>query len=312
MGGASIPGVRGTPLSRRRGLSLIELLTVVMIVGLLLALLLPAVMRARAAARRARCASNLHNLGLALNQHLSVREAFPSGAGERSFLWALLPYLEQANLRNWRIDDDTAVAPIPGVFLCPSDEPRGAALARYATSYAGNAGTFGREPPSEWDGAFAADRLKPADVTDGLSRTAAVSEWIVGDGDDGRPSRLGSIAILDVDFPDSAVGLGSFARTCEAAIPGRTCAVGSPYKGSYWFRGRLGHSLYTHALVPGRPSCRAAPDLNAITAGSLHGGGAHVLTLDGGARFVRDSIAPAVWRALGTRSGGEAVSDADY
>lgn len=300
------------PRSRRRGLTLIELLTVVMIVGLLLALLLPAVMRARAAARRTRCASNLHNLGLALNQHLSVREAFPTGAGERSFLVQLLPYLEQAPLFNGRIDDDTAAVPIPGVFLCPADAARGAPLARYATSYAGNAGTFGREPASDWDGAFADGRLKPEDVTDGLSRTAAACEWIVGDGDDGRPSRLGSIAILDADFPASPAGLDSFVRTCEAAIPGRNCTSGSPYKGSYWFRGRLGHSLYTHALAPGRPSCRAAPDLNAITAGSLHGGGAHVLTLDGGVRFVRESIAPAVWRALGTRAGDEAVSDAAY
>jgi prepilin-type N-terminal cleavage/methylation domain-containing protein/prepilin-type processing-associated H-X9-DG protein len=300
------------PRTKRRGLSLIELLVAVAVLGLIVALLLTAVIRAREAARRARCASNLRNLAVALSHHQTTRGAFPTGAGDRSFLWALLPFLGQDALSRTVLDDRTAAVPIPGLFLCPSDARRPAPMARFATSYGGNAGTFGREPVSGWDGMFTEQPLKPDEVTDGLSFTAAVAEWVVGEGDVGNPSRLGSITILDGDFAAAATGPEAFVGACEGAVPGRTGLVVAAFKGSYWFRGRLGHSLYTHALPPNRPSCRAAPDLNAITAGSRHGGGAHVLTLDGGARFVRDTVAPEIWRALGTRAGAEAVAADSY
>lgn len=300
------------PGPNRRGLSLIELLTAVMVLAVVIALVLTALARTREAARRTQCISNLHNLAVGLIHHQSARGSFPAGAGDQSFLWKLLPFIGEDALARSAIDDRTAAVPIPGLFLCPSDATRRAPMAKFATSYAANAGSFGREPVSEWDGAFTGDGLKPDDVTDGLSATAAVAEWVVGDGDAGRPSRLGSVTILDGDFPGTPAGLGAFTLACEAVEPGRTGQAGAAYKGSYWFRGRLGHSLYTHALPPGRPSCRAAPDLNAITAGSLHGGGAHVMMLDGGVRFVRESVAPGVWRALGTRAGSEAVSDNDY
>ncbi|WP_337177852.1 DUF1559 domain-containing protein [Paludisphaera sp.] len=292
------------PRLTRRGLSLIELLVALAVVAAVATLVLAAVMRAREAARRAQCAGNLRNLALALGNHQTAHRVFPAGAGDRSFLWALLPYLGDKTLAATAIDDRTAAVPIPGVFLCPSDTRRPAPMARFAANYAGNAGTFGREPVSAWDGVFGEAPLGPDEVPDGLSATAAVVEWIVGEGDSDAPSRLGSITILDGEF----AGPEAFARSCATAIPGRSGPVAAPFKGSYWFRGRLGHSLYTHALPPGRPSCRAAPDLNAITAGSNHGGGAHVLTLDGGSRFVRDTVAPEIWRALGTRAGSEAVT----
>ena len=294
------------------GLTLIELLVVLMIVGLVAALALTALTRTREAARRAQCASNLHNLGLALHQHQVARGTFPAGTGERGWLWKLLPFLGEEPLSRSVIDDRTAAVPIPGLFVCPTDAARPAPMARFATSYAGNAGTFGREPVSRWDGTLTAEPLKPDDVTDGLSFTAAVAEWVVGDGVVSRPSRLGAITILDGDFAASTIGPELFASACETAIPGLTGPVAAVYKGSYWFRGRLGHSLYTHALPPVRPSCRAAPDLNAITAGSLHGGGGNVLLLDGGVRYVRETVAPGIWRGLGTRSGAEAVVEGAY
>ncbi len=296
----------------RRGASLIELLVAVMILAVVVALVLTAVSRGREAARRAQCLSHLHGIGLALSHHQTTRGAFPVGAGERSFLWKLLPFVGEESLSRSVVDDRTAAVPIPGGFLCPSDSARRAPMSRFATSYAGNAGTLGREPVSSWDGVFCDEGLKPDDVTDGLSFTAAASEWIVGDGDESRPSRLGSITLLDGDFPRTEAGQGSFVLACESAEPGRTGPAAAAFKGSYWFRGRLGHSLYTHALPPNRPSCRAAPDLNAITAGSLHPGGSLVLMLDGSARFVGEAVSPPVWRALGTRAGAEAVAEGAY
>jgi prepilin-type N-terminal cleavage/methylation domain-containing protein len=88
------------PRSPKHGFTLVELLVVIAIIGVLVALLLPAVQAAREAARRSQCANNLKQIGLALQMHHDVKGEFPSGtyAGEGS-LWSyyILPYLEQAN-----------------------------------------------------------------------------------------------------------------------------------------------------------------------------------------------------------------------
>src|SRR5262245_52211832 len=96
---------------RRHGFTLIELLIVISIIGALIALLLPAVQAARAAAHRVACASNLMNLGLALLQYHDVHDTFPPGAvgpaggfpqfaglKQHGLAPHLLPYLEQQAL----------------------------------------------------------------------------------------------------------------------------------------------------------------------------------------------------------------------
>lgn len=295
------------PSDLRRGVSLIEVVVVFFIVGVLLALVLSATLHAREAARRAQCVSHLKNLGVGMNNYHSSRGAFPPGVGDYSLFWSLLPFVgEEARYATTLDRDQTAGLPIPSLYLCPSDTSRRGSLSEFATSYAANAGVVARNPPENWDGAFADVPLASRDVVDGLSYTVAVSEWIVGDGDESHASRLGSIFYLLNDFPDTPAGFYNFERSCEAISSGYVGRV-DPFKGEYWFRGNLAASLYTHALPPDRPSCRAIPDLNAITAGSLHGGGANILMLDGSARFVRDDIRPVVWRALGTRSGGDSV-----
>ncbi|WP_165067273.1 DUF1559 family PulG-like putative transporter [Paludisphaera rhizosphaerae] len=291
----------------RRGVSLIEVLVVVFLVGFLLALLLSALIHAREAARRTQCASNLKNVGLGLNHFISTRGTLPSGVGEQSVLWSILPFIGEEPRYSPGVDGKTIAVPVPSVYLCPSDSARRDPDSRFATNYAGNAGVVARNPPGAWEGVFAETPIAARDVTDGLSLTVAVSEWIVGDGDRYRASRLGSIHILDGEFPDTPGGFDHFQRSCEA-ISGRDPGPAlMAFKGAYWYSGHLGASLYTHALPPDQPSCRAVPDLNAITAGSLHGGGGNVLMLDGTVRFVKDSIAHDVWRALATRAGGEAA-----
>jgi prepilin-type N-terminal cleavage/methylation domain-containing protein len=88
---------------RRAGFTLVELLVVIAIIGVLVALLLPAIQAAREAARRAQCQNNLKQLGLAFQMHHDVFKKFPAGAasGEGS-MWSyyLLPFLEESNAQD--------------------------------------------------------------------------------------------------------------------------------------------------------------------------------------------------------------------
>ncbi len=88
----------------RVAFTLVELLIVMAILGVLVALLLPAVQAAREAARRSQCGSNLHQIGIALNSYHNAQQTFPTGCtnkGTTQLAWSLylLPYLEEQNVR---------------------------------------------------------------------------------------------------------------------------------------------------------------------------------------------------------------------
>ena len=164
-------------MNRRRaakGFTLVELLVVIAIIGVLVALLLPAVQAAREAARRAQCTNNLKQFGLAVaNQVSAKRDTLPSGLTQDpgpyrgvTFFVQLLPYMEQQavfsrwDFKNLALNSATVTSPtatqIP-TLVCPSDEPterlvnfstmpagnHGLAYPGYyaVTSYAGNGGT---------------------------------------------------------------------------------------------------------------------------------------------------------------------------
>jgi prepilin-type N-terminal cleavage/methylation domain-containing protein/prepilin-type processing-associated H-X9-DG protein len=164
------------PRRNRLAFTLIELLVVIAIIGVLIALLLPAVQRVRESANRVKCANNLKQMGLACHLHNDVHGYLPDGGGnwwlprskengiplaapKQDWGWAyqILPYIEQDNL--WKLDKDTDVAAVAvPLYFCPSrrppevlpgvqsgmpDGPRG------AIDYAGCGGTDPAEFPSD-------------------------------------------------------------------------------------------------------------------------------------------------------------------
>ncbi len=122
--------------SQRRGLTLIELLVTVAVIGLVLALAFPLVQTARAAARRASCVKNLRQIGLALHNYHSQQGVLPmsrvvgNGRGnDTSAFMSLLPYVEQIPLYNaynfwlepWHVTNETVARATVATYLCPDN-----------------------------------------------------------------------------------------------------------------------------------------------------------------------------------------------
>ncbi|MEW4569708.1 DUF1559 domain-containing protein [Tautonia sp. JC769] len=208
------------PRSPRPAFTLIELLVVIAIIGVLIALLLPAVQAAREAARRAQCTNNLKQLGLALHNYASSFDTFPNNGfsmpnsypSDYSPLARLLPFIEQGNLQdalNFEIymghpalnDIPAALLTVAGVpvetFLCPSDSgepvhdlamPSGAVMPISGSNYAMNSGSgldgaFHPGIGTPNDGLCWVDaRIRFASLRDGTSNTLVFTESIIGPG----------------------------------------------------------------------------------------------------------------------------------
>ena len=331
----------------RHGVTIVELLVVVAIVGILTSLLLPAVQAARESARRTSCTNNLRQISLATANHESARGCYPIGSESRQwneqpdfqhqfFRWSVLAHLapfyeQQALLAGLdlsvplyidRLKD--AIAPqnkpivkltVP-MFLCASDRMQAVSDLFGPTNYAGCAGSgAGGGTPFDTDGLFFINsRVRSKDVTDGLSKTVAFSESLLGSGPTEGQTPLG----IDV-----ATGYGYVLVT-----PLTTAACSRPFRYNYtdlrgfsWANGEYRTTFYNHARVPNSSTldCLAAltntTDLATQYAGygwraarSRHPGGVNVVMADGSGQFVGDTVDPAVWKALATRAGGEALA----
>jgi len=222
----------------RSAFTLVELLVVIAIIGILIALLLPAVQAAREAARRMQCANNLKQIGLALHEYHEALGAFPAGtnispnAYDASLGWQvrILPFIEQGNVHEV-INPDFAPggeSDEPGkqwlpVYVCPSD---GDPIDDWAndgvykgTNYIGitGAGVVSRQDLEDGhcgdyytDGALYPDSgTRIADIRDGTSNTAIVGErvyhtrgWLWGDWWGGSPTtKVCSYAAKNIRWP---------------------------------------------------------------------------------------------------------------
>ncbi|WP_158633403.1 DUF1559 family PulG-like putative transporter [Tautonia sociabilis] len=305
---------------RKRGLTLIEVLVVVSVIAILIGIAIPAVSAARSAMRRADCANNLRQIGLALHAYEAASGAFPTATSgppsSRSFLVAVLPHLEHSSLYNainfqvrlasvWE-PNRTAMTTTLDVLLCPSD---GADLAGWpsATNYAGNQGSGVQK--YGFNGVFRGlEAVRIRDITDGTSQTAAVSEWVIGPQSPAIRDPLRSVFRTPTSLiePDQ---LDLFAAACQAVDPIEAPVTVHP-KGANWFFGEFGSCLYNHVLTPGEKSClnQTAYQEGAWTSGSLHRAGVNLLFADGRVLFERSNVDPMVWRALASRNGGEVVN----
>ena len=319
-------------VSRRIGFTLVELLTVVGVIGLLVALLLPAIGMARAASQRALCSTRLSQLGVAIQSYESTYRHFPQGGAlGRGYTASpqsrMLPYLGQEELSNrinWeRLSDAgmdfssqanvTAERTSLSAFLCPSDSAIKTGVNYFAC--------VGRGP--HWQRIAGIDALvlndiesifgkvnkrRVGDVQQGLSHVAAFSERLQGDRE---------TAWMDVrrDVLQGSLVAGyqmnlkpgePYRLVCQQAQS--TAGAWGPHfseAGSSWLRPQLGHSAYSHSLTPNSPvmDCglvETSVPTGAVSARSNHSGGVHVLFADGHVEFVADSVDPDLWLKMAT------------
>jgi prepilin-type N-terminal cleavage/methylation domain-containing protein len=310
----------------RKGFTLIELLVVVAIIAVLIALLLPAVQAAREAARRSQCLNNLKQMGLALHNYHDTHLAFPPGwigadpatrahdvEGMNGFGWGtmILPYVEQNNLyQQFRfplsIIDDTTASPtnkrllatkLP-VFVCPSDphpdtweiEPEGGGTPIATLATANYVGLFGFQyvgplpDPNDDRDLHVCEELGPGQQCAGDGIMFHNSKVTIGHITDGT-----SNTIMVGERASSVLpGSDPFYSTWSGVIP----------EGEEAFARILGST--DHAPNGG---------IHAEDFSSKHTGGAHFILGDGHAKFVSENIDLFVFRALGTRNGGEVVSE---
>ncbi len=328
----------------RRGFTIIELLVVLVIIGILLAITIPAVQSARESARRTTCLARLGEIGKAIHGFESARRTYPgayvtftSGGTTSAVSWSpqaqLLAYLEQS-ARAARIDfrnqpqalgsfDPANLVQIPEYagsiesFLCPTDSNQ--CGGREGNNYRFCMGTgpgYVARPP-ETQGAFVAHRnVTSAEITDGLSTTIGVSEKLTGSagGFSARTDAWGSkLATLLGASPS----LDQMIQTCGSLAQAKPSDF-YPYGGAIWSIADYNFTWYNHAVGPNAPvtDCSSVsfpkPLLTVNSGGvykanSYHSGGVNSMLMDGSARFVADSIDLDVWRALGTRAGKESV-----
>ena len=295
--------------SRKRqsssGFTLIETLISIGIIGLLVAITLPAVQQARETARRTECRNHLKQILLACHEHADAHGNFGTPIiGFESWNVRILPYLEQEK----PIIINGLVTGGPGaiaVYRCPSDpQSFGTVNRSYGQSYFPCDG-HGLSVRDGFYREMTGRTIQPRDISDGMSNTAAISE---------RRAMLNSV-VAGSDFANDAVWHHRIVRKTATFIADRDqfaneCESNSvPPLVTQYIEGS-----YNTIQTPNRHSCRngdtsdpRSGEYAAITASSLHSGGVNLALADGSVRFISDSIDRNVWRALGTRNGNEAI-----
>lgn len=325
----------------RKAFTLVELLVVISIIAVLFGLLLPAVQAAREAASRMRCQNNLKQIGIASHHHVQSFGRFPPGVSaapaSASILAQLLPAVEQSVLYNqFNLSENVSTHPSShaartqevSIFVCPSDPSVGRIIDTNPpagtpggncgrSNYLGNLGAHGwwldaagsAARPDNLKGTFGRDNpVGLESIGDGTSNTALFAEVKRG----AAPGRdnLDVTRVPPAQWNKPGTDAGTNPNNLAPPAACDTPLLTANSTGLQYYRGSPPTDLYTHTVPPNYPrrDCMVlTEDQFHLAARSYHPGGVNVGLADGSVRFISDQIHPAVWRALGTRNGGELV-----
>jgi prepilin-type N-terminal cleavage/methylation domain-containing protein len=319
---------------RTQGFTLVELLVVIAIIGVLVALLLPAVQAAREAARRSSCTNNLKQIALAMHNYHDTHKKFPAyqyhvsnvnaWQGHSAFTM-ILPYIEQGNVYdmvNFTLAWDNGAQPRQqriDTFLCPTDgvypDPAWGGN-NYMGCGGGRVNFYDTGNPIDASGIFVRRRESTfADIRDGSSNVVMLSEILKGDA-------TGSILTRNRDFTNNlTIPTERFPSDAEVEAAGVACDTnattwhqsnaGMSWAGSfpgYVAFNTVGPPNWNHITCCSGGTFGYACDRNGIVPPrSYHPGGVVAAMGDASVRFISDTINLRTWQYVGARADGNTV-----